>query len=124
VYAGGCIRVEVASPQEGERANLAILVWPLTLACFFWDISVFCVVSHKNLFFLTGNEYLGVKKLKSPPPEAGKIRDILDFLSLTMNFGAACAPSEAEREVIGTAHAPSQFRINFKATTNWKSLLK
>jgi hypothetical protein len=27
--------VEVASPPEGERATLTILVWPQTLACFF-----------------------------------------------------------------------------------------
>jgi hypothetical protein len=27
--------VEVALPQEGEGATLAILVWPQTLACFF-----------------------------------------------------------------------------------------
>ncbi len=45
MYTIRCIRVEVASPQEGERAALIILVWPQTLACFIWDVSVFCVVS-------------------------------------------------------------------------------
>jgi hypothetical protein len=54
MYAVGCIRVEVALPQEGERATLTILVWPQTLACFFWDISIFCVVSHKNQFLFGG----------------------------------------------------------------------
>ena len=64
----GWVGVEMTSPWEGERAtgnfglatNLSLL--------FFWDISVFCVVSQKNqVFFLVGNEYLGVKKLNSPP---------------------------------------------------------
>jgi hypothetical protein len=40
----GWVGVEVASPWEGERATLAILVWPQTLACFFWDDSVFCIL--------------------------------------------------------------------------------
>ncbi len=51
MYTVGCIRVEVASPREGERATLAILVWPQTLACFFLVVSVFFVVSH-IFFFL------------------------------------------------------------------------
>ncbi len=50
-YAIGCIVVEVASPQEEERATLVIWVSPQTLACIFWDIFVFFVVSHKDLFF-------------------------------------------------------------------------
>jgi hypothetical protein len=59
--------VEVASPPEGERATLVILVWPQTLACFFWGVSVLCVVPHKKYFFLTRNEFLGVKKAQFTP---------------------------------------------------------
>jgi hypothetical protein len=34
-------RVEVSSLLDGERATIAILVWPQTLPCFFWDVSIF-----------------------------------------------------------------------------------
>ncbi len=38
--------VEVASPPEGERATLAILVWPQTLAChFLWHFCMLEVVT-------------------------------------------------------------------------------
>ncbi len=60
--------MEVSSLLDGERATMAILVWPQTLPCFFWDISIFRVVSHNHqFFFLARNEYLGVKKFNSPP---------------------------------------------------------
>ncbi len=67
MYAIRCIRVEVALPQEGERATLAFLFWPQTLACFFWDVSVFCVVSHKNLFFSGGKWVSRSKKTQFAP---------------------------------------------------------
>ena len=43
------------------------LVTNLSLSLFFWDVSLFCVVSHKiHFFFLARNEYLGVKKTQFP----------------------------------------------------------
>jgi hypothetical protein len=49
-----------------ERATLAILVWPHTLACFSETFLYFVLCPTKISFFLAGNEYLGVKKLNSP----------------------------------------------------------
>ncbi len=64
--------VEVSSPLDGERATMAILVWPQTLPCFFWDVSIFRVVSHNHQFlFLARNEYLGLKKINTPPNYKG-----------------------------------------------------
>ncbi len=82
VYAIGWVRVEVASPPEGERATLAILVWQQTLAHFLCDVSLFCVVSHKNQVFLVGNEYLGVKKTQVTPYCRIDIGDFLLFFLL------------------------------------------
>ncbi len=36
------------------------------LNLFFWDVSVFCVVSHKKYLFLAGNVYLGLKSSIHP----------------------------------------------------------
>ncbi len=44
--------------EKGHNGDFGLAT---NLSCFFWDISVFCVVFHKNLLFLPGNEYLGVK---------------------------------------------------------------
>jgi hypothetical protein len=43
--------------KKGKEPHWQIMVWPQTLA-FVLDVSVFCVVSHKNHFFLAGKEYL------------------------------------------------------------------
>jgi hypothetical protein len=59
--------VEVASPPEGERATLAILVWPQTLACFSRMFLYFVLCPTKKIIFLVGNEYLGVKKAQFTP---------------------------------------------------------
>jgi hypothetical protein len=74
--------VKVASPPEGERATLAILVWPQTLACFSRTFLYF--VLYPTEFFLAGNEYLGVKKDKfTPYTIVGGLAKILSNFQMT-----------------------------------------
>jgi hypothetical protein len=114
--------VEVSSLLDGERATMAILVWPQTLPCFFWDVSIFRVVSHNHIFFLARNEYLGVKNLNLPPTrvlEGGHV------VAKVQGGGRVVAKGRAKGHVpvAGAANgAPSEIKIEIDSTINWKSL--
>ncbi len=47
--------------EKGKKPHWQILVWPQTLACFFWDVSVICVVSQNNQFF-SGRKWVSRRK--------------------------------------------------------------